>query len=49
MVDDTVKIAIMEGAGKLFMRYGIKSITMDEVAREAAVSKKTIYQHFGKI
>jgi AcrR family transcriptional regulator len=28
------------------MRYGIKSITMDEVARHCGVSKKTIYQYF---
>lgn len=31
---------------ELFMRYGIKSITMDEVARHCSVSKKTIYQYF---
>jgi len=28
------------------MRYGIRSITVDDIARELAVSKKTIYQHF---
>jgi len=28
------------------MRYGIKSITMDEVARHCNISKKTIYQYF---
>ncbi|MCC6462920.1 MAG: TetR/AcrR family transcriptional regulator [Saprospiraceae bacterium] len=28
----------------LFMRYGIKSITMDDVARELGISKKTLYQ-----
>ncbi|MFN0015383.1 MAG: TetR/AcrR family transcriptional regulator [Saprospiraceae bacterium] len=27
----------------LFMRYGIKSVTMDDVARELGVSKKTLY------
>lgn len=26
------------------MRYGIKSITMDDVARELGISKKTLYQ-----
>ena len=30
---------------ELFMRYGIKSLTMDEVARQLGMSKKTIYQH----
>lgn len=28
----------------LFMRYGIKSLTMDDVARELGISKKTLYQ-----
>lgn len=27
----------------LFMRYGIKSVTMDDVARELGISKKTLY------
>lgn len=37
---------ILLGTRDLFFRYGIKSITMDEIARHLAVSKKTIYQHF---
>lgn len=28
----------------LFLRYGIKSITMEDVARELGISKKTLYQ-----
>lgn len=28
----------------LFLRYGIKSMTMDDVARELGISKKTLYQ-----
>jgi len=36
---------ILERAKELFMRYGIKSITMDDVAREMGISKKTLYQH----
>jgi AcrR family transcriptional regulator len=35
---------ICEISEKLFMRYGIKSITMDEVAKELGISKKTLYQ-----
>jgi hypothetical protein len=30
---------------KLFMRYGIKSMTMDDVAKELSISKKTLYQY----
>lgn len=32
-------------AEKLFKRYGIRSITMDDVARELSISKKTLYQY----
>ena len=36
---------ILEGAQSMFLRYGIRSITMDEVSRELGISKKTLYQH----
>jgi AcrR family transcriptional regulator len=29
---------------KLYTRYGIKSVTMDDVSRELGISKKTLYQ-----
>ncbi|MBS1596812.1 MAG: TetR/AcrR family transcriptional regulator [Bacteroidetes bacterium] len=41
-----VKERILEKAADLFMRYGIRSITMDEIAAQLAISKKTIYQFF---
>ncbi|MBV6644446.1 MAG: TetR/AcrR family transcriptional regulator [Cyclobacteriaceae bacterium] len=41
-----MKEKILEGAGELFMRLGIRSVTMDDVARSVAVSKKTLYQYF---
>jgi AcrR family transcriptional regulator len=28
-----------------YMKYGIKSITMDDIANELGISKKTLYQH----
>lgn len=34
------------GALSLFDKYGIRSVTMDDVAREMAVSKKTLYKYF---
>jgi AcrR family transcriptional regulator len=40
------KDRILAGAAELFMRYGCKSVTMDDIARHLAVSKKTIYQFF---
>ena len=36
----------MKTAVDLFWRYGVKSITMDDIAKELGISKKTIYQHF---
>jgi TetR/AcrR family transcriptional regulator, cholesterol catabolism regulator len=30
----------------LFKKYGIKSVSMDDVAKEFGISKKTLYQHF---
>jgi len=35
---------ILASAQHLFLRYGIKSITMDDVAKELGISKKTLYQ-----
>lgn len=37
---------ILETGGQLFRQYGIRMITMDEIARQMGVSKKTIYAHF---
>jgi AcrR family transcriptional regulator len=41
-----VKERILTKAADLFMRYGIRSITMDEIAGQLGISKKTIYQFF---
>jgi AcrR family transcriptional regulator len=41
-----VKTRILQKAHDLYMRYGIRSVTMDEIALQAGVSKKTIYQFF---
>lgn len=41
-----MKNRILEGATKLFFRYGVKTITMDSIASDLGISKKTIYQHF---
>lgn len=36
---------ILEKVGELYNKYGIKSVTMDDVARELGMSKKTLYQY----
>lgn len=35
---------LIEVARSLFMRYGIRSVTMEDITREMGVSKKTLYQ-----
>ena len=34
---------ILEGSMELFKRYGIKGVTMDDIAKHLGISKKTIY------
>jgi len=41
-----MKERIQQKAKELFMRYGFKSVTMDEIAGQLGVSKKTIYQYY---
>jgi AcrR family transcriptional regulator len=36
---------ILEKVHCLYARYGIKSVTMDDVAKELGISKKTLYHH----
>lgn len=36
--------AIVVQVHKMFLKYGIKSVTMDDIARELGISKKTLYQ-----
>ena len=38
--------AVLEAAGRLFMAQGYGAVSMDAVAREAGVSKATLYAHF---
>jgi AcrR family transcriptional regulator len=41
-----MKSRILEKGAQLFFRYGVKSVTMDTIAADLGISKKTIYQHF---
>ena len=41
-----IKERIKQKADELFRNYGIKSVTMDEIATRLGVSKKTIYHSF---
>lgn len=33
-------------AAEMFFRYGLKSISMDDLAKSAGMSKKTLYQYY---
>src|ERR1700748_1268524 len=37
---------IISGGEELFLKAGIKSVTMDDIAKHLGMSKKTIYQFF---
>lgn len=37
---------ILQRICNLYNKYGIKSVTMDDVSRELGISKKTLYEHF---
>ncbi|MCW2118234.1 TetR/AcrR family transcriptional regulator [Flavobacterium sp. 7A] len=41
-----MKEKIIKKAGELFLKLGFKSITMDDIACEMCISKKTIYKYF---
>jgi AcrR family transcriptional regulator len=41
-----MKEKIIEKAAEMFLTLGFKSVTMDDIAQEMGISKKTIYSHF---
>lgn len=43
---DEKKLEILERATAVYMKFGIKSVTMDDLSRELSMSKKTIYKYF---
>jgi len=41
-----IKEKILKEAQSLFWKFGVKSVTMDDIAKHISMSKKTIYQYF---
>jgi len=41
-----MKNKILESVSELYLKYGVRSVSMDDVAHNMAISKKTIYQYF---
>ena len=46
MTDFETGIRIKKKAHNLFMQYGLRSVSMDDIAYHLGISKKTIYQSF---
>lgn len=42
---DEKEVQIFKSAGEIFMVNGVKSMTMDDIARELKISKKTLYKY----
>ena len=45
-LDLEVRNRILVNTMALFNKFGVRSVTMDDVAREVGMSKKTLYQYF---
>ncbi len=41
-----MKERIQQKARELFLRYGFRSVKMDDISKELGISKKTVYQYF---
>lgn len=46
MDKNKVKEKIIVESIVLFTKFGVRSVTMDDIAKNLGISKKTIYQHF---
>jgi len=48
--NDSIRQRIVDAARTHFFSHGFRSVTMDDLAEELGISKKTLYRHFpGKI
>lgn len=41
-----MKTVILKKTGETFLKFGFKSVTMDDIAKALGISKKTIYKYF---
>jgi TetR/AcrR family transcriptional regulator, cholesterol catabolism regulator len=46
MENSDYRLKLLFGAKDLFLRFGVRSVSMDDIARHLGISKKTIYQYF---
>jgi AcrR family transcriptional regulator len=43
---DATRMKLIEGASACFYRYGVNKTTIDDVAREVGLSRRTVYRYF---
>lgn len=43
---NAIRNDITEKSFEQFMRYGVKSVSMDDISKSLGMSKKTLYQHY---
>jgi TetR/AcrR family transcriptional repressor of mexJK operon len=43
---DPKRLAILDGATRMFLTYGYRNVSMEKIAQAAPVSKATLYNHF---
>lgn len=44
----SVRTNIQKTAAKLFLKYGLRSVSIDDICNELRISKKTFYAHFNQ-
>jgi len=47
-MDQNLRTSIKKTAAKLFLKYGLRSVSIDDICNELRISKKTFYTHFSQ-
>jgi len=47
-MDISLRTTIKKTAAKLFLKYGLRSVSIDDICNELRISKKTFYTHFSQ-
>jgi len=47
-MDNSLRTTIKKTAAKLFLKYGLRSVSIDDICNELRISKKTFYTHFSQ-
>jgi TetR/AcrR family transcriptional regulator, cholesterol catabolism regulator len=47
-MDSDIRRSIQKTAARLFLKYGLRSVSIDDICNELRISKKTFYQFFSQ-